>query len=136
MATISNGCALTVGLAIRRGREGASAGGNPPIRECLRRQHGVAGGKTRADFVGFASRVIENNLSEGAIALFLQGCSGDINPVQYKDVNNPCDAEYIYRVVTIGSSGDASSAAISVSTSLRPLPVAGPAAPGRTSSAR
>ena len=27
------------------------------------------------------------------LALFLQGCAGDINPVQYKDVHNPRDAE-------------------------------------------
>jgi len=54
---------------------------------------GIPSGGNTADFVGFASRVIENNLSEGAISLFLQGCSGDINPVQYKDVNNPRDAE-------------------------------------------
>jgi len=44
----------------------------------------------------------------------------------YCDHNLASDAEYIYRVVTIDSSGDASSAVISVSTSLRSLPVAGP----------
>jgi hypothetical protein len=48
---------------------------------------------TTADYPGYASKVIENNLSEGAIALFLQGCDGDITTVQYKDVNNPRDAE-------------------------------------------
>ena len=37
--------------------------------------------------------MIEDNLSEGTIALFVQGCGGDINPVRYKDVNNPRDAE-------------------------------------------
>jgi hypothetical protein len=37
--------------------------------------------------------VIEDNTSEGTIALFLQGCGGDINPVRYKDGNNPRDAE-------------------------------------------
>jgi len=50
------------------------------------------GGDT-ADVVGFASQVIEDNLAEGAMAFFIQGCGGDINPVQYKDVNNPRDAE-------------------------------------------
>ena len=50
------------------------------------------GGNT-ADITGFASRVIEDNLSEGTIALFLQGCGGDINPVFYKDVDHPRDAE-------------------------------------------
>lgn len=54
---------------------------------------GVPSGGNTADLTGFASRVIENNLSEGTIALFVQGCGGDINPVRYKDVNNPRDAE-------------------------------------------
>ena len=48
-----------------------------------------------ADISGFASRVIEDNLSEDTIALFLQGCGGDVNPVLYKDVNNPRDAEVL-----------------------------------------
>jgi len=46
-----------------------------------------------ADVTGFASSVIEENLSDGTIVLFLQGCAGDINPVAYKDVNHPRDAE-------------------------------------------
>lgn len=46
-----------------------------------------------ADITGFASRAIEDALGDGAFALFLQGCAGDINPVQYKDVHNPRDAE-------------------------------------------
>ena len=54
---------------------------------------GVPSHGNTADITGFASRVIENNLSEGTIALFLQGCAGDINPVWYKDVNHPRDAE-------------------------------------------
>lgn len=54
---------------------------------------GAANGGNTADLTGHASRVIENNLSDGAIALFLQGCGGDINPIQYKDVNNPRDGE-------------------------------------------
>jgi hypothetical protein len=54
---------------------------------------GVPSGGTTADLVGFASRVIEDNLSEGTVALFLQGCAGDINPVLYKDVDNPRNAE-------------------------------------------
>ena len=48
-----------------------------------------------ADISGFASQVIEDNLSEDTIALFLQGCGGDVNPVLYKDVNNPRDAEIL-----------------------------------------
>ena len=46
-----------------------------------------------ADITGFASRVIEDVLGDDVVALFLQGCCGDINPVQYKDVHNPRDAE-------------------------------------------
>jgi hypothetical protein len=46
-----------------------------------------------ADITGFASCAIEDALGDGALALFLQGCCGDINPVQYKDVHNPRDAE-------------------------------------------
>ncbi len=54
---------------------------------------GVPSGGNTADLIGFASKVIEDNLSEGAVALFLQGCAGDINPVWYKDVDHPRDAE-------------------------------------------
>lgn len=44
-----------------------------------------------ADFPGFASKVIEEGL--GAIALFVQGCAGDIVPVRFKDVQRPPSAE-------------------------------------------
>ncbi|MFK5921871.1 MAG: hypothetical protein QM496_06805 [Verrucomicrobiota bacterium] len=54
---------------------------------------GVPSGANTADVTGFASTVIEDNLSEGTIALFLQGCGGDINPVEYKSVSSPRDAE-------------------------------------------
>jgi len=54
---------------------------------------GVPNGGNTADVAGFASQVIEDNLSEGTIALFLQGCGGDINPVFYKDVDHPRSAE-------------------------------------------
>jgi hypothetical protein len=54
---------------------------------------GVPGGGNTADITGFASRVIEENLSDGTIALFLQGCAGDVNPVWYKDVDHPRSAE-------------------------------------------
>ena len=54
---------------------------------------GLPNGENTADIVGFASRVIEDNLNEGTIALFVQGCAGDINPVLYKDVNQPRNAE-------------------------------------------
>ncbi len=54
---------------------------------------GVKSGGNTADIIGFASKAIEENLSEGTIALFLQGCGGDINPAAYKDVDYPRDAE-------------------------------------------
>jgi hypothetical protein len=54
---------------------------------------GVPSGANTADISGFASKVIEDNLSEGTVALFLQGCGGDINPVYYKDVHHPRSAE-------------------------------------------
>ncbi len=54
---------------------------------------GVPSGANTADIIGFASKVIEDTLSDGAIALFLQGCGGDINPLFYKDVEHPRSAE-------------------------------------------
>lgn len=60
---------------------------------------GVLGDGNTADVVGFASRVIENNLSDGAVALFVQGCGGDINPVRYKDVHHPRHAEPLGNVL-------------------------------------
>ena len=54
---------------------------------------GVPNGGNTADIVGFASKVIEDNLSDGTIALFVQGCGGDINPVLYKEVHQPRNAE-------------------------------------------
>jgi hypothetical protein len=54
---------------------------------------GVPSGGNTADITGFASRAIEDNLPQGAVALFVQGCAGDINPVFYKDVDHPRDAE-------------------------------------------
>ncbi len=54
---------------------------------------GVPSKGNTADIVGFASQVIEENLGPETIALFLQGCGGDINPVFYKDVDHPRSAE-------------------------------------------
>lgn len=45
-----------------------------------------------ADFPGFASKVIEDTLGHGALAFFVQGCGGDINPVRYKEISSPPDA--------------------------------------------
>jgi hypothetical protein len=54
---------------------------------------GVPGGGNTADLTGFASRVVEDTLGGGAVALFVQGCGGDVNPVRYKDVHQPRSAE-------------------------------------------
>jgi hypothetical protein len=54
---------------------------------------GVPSRGNTADLTGFASQVIEDDLGEGTVALFLQGCAGDINPIGYKDVDHPRDAE-------------------------------------------
>lgn len=54
---------------------------------------GVPSGGNTADMTGFSSKVIEDNLSEGTVALFVQGCGGDINPLGYKAVDTPRDAE-------------------------------------------
>lgn len=48
---------------------------------------------TSADFPAVASRVIEEALGHGAVALFVQGCGGDVNPVRYKETDRPADAE-------------------------------------------
>jgi len=54
---------------------------------------GIPSGGSTADLVGFASQTIEDCLSHDAVALFVQGCAGDVNPVLYKDVHRPRDAE-------------------------------------------
>jgi len=54
---------------------------------------GVPGGGNTADITGFASKVIEDSADDGTVALFLQGCAGDINPVMYRAVDRPRDAE-------------------------------------------
>ncbi|RIH67014.1 hypothetical protein D1164_00850 [Mariniphaga sediminis] len=56
---------------------------------------GVPNKEATADFPGFASKIIEDNLSEGTIALFIQGFGGDISTILYKDVNTPRDAEVL-----------------------------------------
>jgi len=54
---------------------------------------GVPGGENTADITGFSSEVVEENLDDGTVALFVQGCGGDINPAFYKEVNLPRNAE-------------------------------------------
>ncbi|OYW15931.1 MAG: hypothetical protein B7Z55_14530, partial [Planctomycetales bacterium 12-60-4] len=40
---------------------------------------------------------------DGAIALFLQGCGGDINPARYKDISQPRDAEPLGDMLGLGA---------------------------------
>lgn len=54
---------------------------------------GVPGGGNTADYPAFASQVIEETLGGGALAFFVQGAAGDINPAKYKDVHQPQNAE-------------------------------------------
>ncbi|MDR3638503.1 MAG: hypothetical protein P4L84_32160 [Isosphaeraceae bacterium] len=63
---------------------------------------GVPSGGNTADFPGFASKAIEETLGGGALALFVQGCAGDINPARYKDVQNPRDAEPLGNALGLG----------------------------------
>ncbi|MFO0804667.1 MAG: hypothetical protein U0791_16285 [Gemmataceae bacterium] len=56
---------------------------------------GMPNGGNTADITGFSSKVIEDNLGEGTVALFVQGCGGDINPAGYKDVAVPRNAEIL-----------------------------------------
>lgn len=68
--------------------------------------HPIQGVPSRAntsDITGFASQVIEDNTSDGTIALFIQGCGGDINPVYYKDVNHPRHAETLGNVLGLST---------------------------------
>lgn len=50
---------------------------------------GVPNRGTTAGYPGFSSTVIEENLGNSAVALFMQGCAGDVTPILYKDVNAP-----------------------------------------------
>lgn len=53
----------------------------------------VPNGSNTADLVGYASKAIEGSFGENTMAIFIQGCGGDINPVNYKDVHHPRHAE-------------------------------------------
>jgi hypothetical protein len=64
---------------------------------------GVPGGGSSGDITGFASRVIEDGLGHDATAIFLQGAAGDINPVAYKNVHQPHDAERLGNLLGLSS---------------------------------
>jgi len=54
---------------------------------------GVPTGGNTADMTGFSSQAIEDALPVGAVAMFVQGCAGDINPAKYKEFDTPKNAE-------------------------------------------
>ncbi|MBL7038358.1 MAG: hypothetical protein ISR77_06985 [Pirellulaceae bacterium] len=56
---------------------------------------GVPNDGVTADFPGFASAVLEEAFGHGAVALFLQGASGDITPIRYKNVDTPPPTEQL-----------------------------------------
>lgn len=63
---------------------------------------GVPGCAVTANFPGFASDVIEDNL-DGAMALFLQGAGGDVTEVLYKDAMLPRDARPVGRMLGLNT---------------------------------
>ncbi|MFN9372924.1 MAG: hypothetical protein ACK6D3_13680 [Planctomycetaceae bacterium] len=64
---------------------------------------GVPTGANTADFTGFSSQVIEETLGNNSVALFVQGCGGDINPVRYKDVTQPRDGEPLGNLLALST---------------------------------
>jgi len=62
---------------------------------------GVPGSRNTADLVGYCSAVIEQTLSPGTVAFFMQGCGGDINPIRYKDITHPRDAELLGNLLAV-----------------------------------
>ncbi|MBN1445412.1 MAG: hypothetical protein JW957_04830 [Candidatus Omnitrophica bacterium] len=54
---------------------------------------GVQGSRVSAYLPGFASKVIEDTLGNGVIALFLQGAGGDAVDILFKDINRPRTTE-------------------------------------------
>ena len=54
---------------------------------------GASGGGVTAELPGFASKVIEDELGDDALALFVQGAEGDVEEILYKDVNRPRNSE-------------------------------------------
>jgi hypothetical protein len=64
---------------------------------------GAPSGGNTADMAGFASQAIEDGLGDGAVALFLQGCAGDINPISYKEVDAPRNADQLGSLLGIST---------------------------------
>jgi len=62
---------------------------------------GTPSGGNTADITGHSSRVIEEQLGSDAVAVFLQGCGGDINPVGYKEYSQPREAEKLGNLLAL-----------------------------------
>ncbi len=54
---------------------------------------GVPDKGVTAEYPGFASRMIEDQLGHQSMAFFIQGAAGDITEILYKDTNHPRDCE-------------------------------------------
>lgn len=63
----------------------------------------VPNGRNTADISGLASQVLEDCIGQDTTAIFIQGCGGDINPVLYKDVAHPRDAETLSSLLAIST---------------------------------
>lgn len=62
---------------------------------------GTPSGGNTADITGYASKVIEDQLGTDTVALFLQGCGGDINPIGYKEYAQPREAEKLGNLLAL-----------------------------------
>jgi len=60
---------------------------------------GVPGKGVTAEFPGFASKEIEDNLGHGTMAFYLQGAAGNITELFYKTVTEPRDCEQFGRML-------------------------------------
>jgi hypothetical protein len=66
-------------------------------------------GHITANLPGYASKAIEDNLGNGALALFLQGAAGDVCDVTFKDFSRPRDVEQLGTMLghsTLKASGE------------------------------
>lgn len=60
---------------------------------------GLPGKGVTAEYPGFASKEIEDNLGNGTMAFFLQGATGNITEILYKNVNDYRDCEPFGRML-------------------------------------
>ncbi len=56
-------------------------------------------GRISADFPGYTSKAIEENLGNSAVAIFLQGCGGDVYANRYKIINEPQTSEKVGKLL-------------------------------------